>query len=161
MIQVTTWKPDTCGCIVQYEWDDLTSEDVRIHSLRAMDNICNEHMGLSDQEVFDALFHENTCRNIALGIISNKFSALTKQVVDNEGNISTAFQNGKKPIHSFNQVKSIDLSQVKALPNELVSKSTVKARAIVLDIPDLSDPEKIQCQALLDGQFGAGIITVQ
>jgi hypothetical protein len=32
MIQTTTWRPDTCGCIISYQWDDAVPQATRTHT---------------------------------------------------------------------------------------------------------------------------------
>jgi hypothetical protein len=34
MIQTTTWRPDTCKCVITYQWDDTISENARTHTYK-------------------------------------------------------------------------------------------------------------------------------
>ncbi len=31
-IRTTRWSPDTCGCVVEYSWDDTVAADQRAHT---------------------------------------------------------------------------------------------------------------------------------
>lgn len=158
-IQTTTWRPDTCGCEIDYQWDDTLSEDVRTHDLSAVKNACSEHPGLSDQEIYDAVLHENTTKNVVMGIISDNFPAITKQVVDDDGNITNVFMKKMAPLINYDPIKNIDLSNAKSSPVGK-SKQAVNARPIKLSIPALTPKDIQQAQSLIDAQFGPGIVTV-
>ena len=43
MKKITRWSPDSCGCVVEYEWDTDTSENDRMHTYRASINTCSFH----------------------------------------------------------------------------------------------------------------------
>src|SRR5919109_3126343 len=40
-IQTTKWHPDTCGCEIDYQWDDTTPEATRQHTIVAV-NYCGQ-----------------------------------------------------------------------------------------------------------------------
>lgn len=67
MIRVTRWSPDTCGCVLEYEWDDTKSENERIHSYVRTLKCCPEHeqLGLVAGRLYDQVLSENTRKNIA------------------------------------------------------------------------------------------------
>jgi hypothetical protein len=44
-IKRTRWTPDTCGCVLEYEWDDALPVDARVH--RAVDAVpCAIHASI-------------------------------------------------------------------------------------------------------------------
>lgn len=45
MLQVTHWSPDTCRCIIGYQWDDSISEDLRVHTPVEY-KLCKSHQSL-------------------------------------------------------------------------------------------------------------------
>ncbi len=58
-IQRTRWKPDTCGCIVEYTWDSDLPEDKRVHTVHSV-NTCKEHKLLTDPaEAFEVIKKKN------------------------------------------------------------------------------------------------------
>ncbi len=66
MKKVTRWSPDTCGCVVDYEWNDKQPGNIRDHTLKTIVQFCPAHQGLSDAEVFLAVFDENKRKNKTL-----------------------------------------------------------------------------------------------
>lgn len=32
MLKRTRWQPDTCGCVIEYEWDDAVPQEERTHN---------------------------------------------------------------------------------------------------------------------------------
>jgi len=34
MLQTTTWSPNTCGCVIIYQWDDSIPEASRTHTYK-------------------------------------------------------------------------------------------------------------------------------
>ena len=63
-IQTTRWRPDTCGCSVEYTWDDETSEDARVHTWSETIGVCPDHLGLTGVSIYNAIKDENTRKNI-------------------------------------------------------------------------------------------------
>ena len=74
-IQTTRWKPDTCGCSVDYTWDDTTSEDARVHTFSEVIGVCPDHLGLTGVSIYNAIKGENTRKNILEGdlLLDSKF----------------------------------------------------------------------------------------
>lgn len=67
-IQRTRWRPDTCECSIEYEWDDAVASDVRTHTTVAVVP-CPVHTGLSVASAGAAVVRENQGKNLALGIV--------------------------------------------------------------------------------------------
>lgn len=69
MIQNTTWKPDTCKCVVVVSWDDTLPSDQRVQTLASIVK-CKHHDTLSDDLAYDQVLNgENTLKNQVIGII--------------------------------------------------------------------------------------------
>lgn len=63
-IKVTRWTPDTCGCTLEYEWDDEDPNDTRVHTFSALKRKCGSHVGISDEaQVYDHVLKENQTKN--------------------------------------------------------------------------------------------------
>ena len=30
-VKTTRWSPDTCGCVLEYSWDDALPQEARVH----------------------------------------------------------------------------------------------------------------------------------
>jgi len=64
MIKTTRWSPDTCKCVMEYEWDDTVAEDQRQHAFTRVVSKCDYHSGMGeDQEHYDHVVHENNAKN--------------------------------------------------------------------------------------------------
>lgn len=82
--QITRWSPDTCSCVVEYEWDDSESEDVRTHTINKIVEQCLFHKELDVPKMHTTLFDENTRKNKLIGSLLTQFPALA--TVDDKGN---------------------------------------------------------------------------
>ena len=65
MVRTTQWSPDTCGCIIEYSWDDSVQDHT--HELHRVIKKCEHHASLSDSEVWDTVNSENKGKNVAHG----------------------------------------------------------------------------------------------
>ena len=67
-IKVTTWTPDTCDCVIQYQWDEDLDEDTRTHSLNFIRKSCQAHSNLLPNEAvtYTAVLDENNKKSRAL-----------------------------------------------------------------------------------------------
>lgn len=87
MINKTLWRPDTCGCEIEYEWDTEVLAEQRVHTL-AKHKACQTHrnLGLQDntQEAYEAVKEENTRKNLVFKTIVETIPEFT--VTDAEGN---------------------------------------------------------------------------
>lgn len=67
MITKNLWRPDTCGCEVEYEWDTEVAPDDREYTV-VRSELCTIHkdLGLSadTNEHYVAIKEENTRKNI-------------------------------------------------------------------------------------------------
>ena len=69
MKQVTRWRPDTCGCVLEYEWEDTEDLDTRTVTHKKTVVTCSAHARLKDQGLYDAVHSENTRKNITFGLL--------------------------------------------------------------------------------------------
>jgi hypothetical protein len=60
----TTWRPDTCGCVIDIEWDD--GDAPRVHKAKRV-SPCPDHQG-DAEAVFAAVLDENRRKNSVLPI---------------------------------------------------------------------------------------------
>lgn len=71
-MKVTRWSPDTCGCVVEYEWDDTVPAKNRVRKFKACVRKCPRHAHLDDEAVYNAITEENSRKNIALQMASRR-----------------------------------------------------------------------------------------
>lgn len=67
MIRTTRWSPDTCGCVLEYSWDDSQPQDSRDHSFARAVRICEAHASSDPAAAFEQVKSENVVKNIAQG----------------------------------------------------------------------------------------------
>lgn len=67
-IQVRTWRPDTCECVINQQYDDAANPIVlSIHSVISR---CSQHTNLTnDVDLYNVVNDENPRKNYALGHI--------------------------------------------------------------------------------------------
>lgn len=71
MIRKTQWSPDTCGCILEYSWDDTQDENIRVHKFSKVIVLCDYHKTLAPNNAYDQVLSENTRKNMVWGIIED------------------------------------------------------------------------------------------
>lgn len=72
-IKTTTWSPDTCDCIINYDWDSDLSEDQRIHNVSAIIKECSAHLGLTTQAHYNAVLQENYLKNFSVATVTELY----------------------------------------------------------------------------------------
>lgn len=83
-LQVTRWSPDTCGCILEYEWNDTQPADTRVHSFKNAIHLCEYHLPfaimkekpLLGQGAYDEVISENTRKNVVFADVQILFPSL-------------------------------------------------------------------------------------
>lgn len=68
MLKTTRWSPDTCDCVLEYEWDDALSENERVHNFKGATHLCEHHKALVAAEAYGQVLSENTRKNQAFGL---------------------------------------------------------------------------------------------
>jgi hypothetical protein len=64
MIKYTLWSPDTCGCQIEYSWDDSIDVKDRVHTCVSIRKKCEKHTHLNDKhEHFKQVLKENQDKN--------------------------------------------------------------------------------------------------
>jgi len=78
MKQTTRWSPDTCGCVIDYEWDDAVPDSERTHIISKVITKCPAHASVGLPNIhFTQVLDENTTKNKAFEIVLSKAPALT------------------------------------------------------------------------------------
>jgi hypothetical protein len=66
-IQRTRWRPDTCGCVLVYEWDTALSESQRTHRGAVVEQACAVHASQPNPaDHHTAVRLENGSKNVAV-----------------------------------------------------------------------------------------------
>lgn len=79
MKHITRWSPDTCGCVIEYEWDD--TEEPRVHRVKNIIRQCPLHKTLEiPEDVFDAIVNDNRTKNIVVTRVAELISAKAEDI---------------------------------------------------------------------------------
>lgn len=127
MIKVTRWIPDTCDCVIEYQWDDSISQDQRVHTVSNVVNSCKSHKSINQQgDLFQCVLDENQTKNNTIATIMDNLPELTDTVggskVLKQGVVSYFFDEFRK-INVV--VKEITQSQRDKI-DVLINKQKVK-----------------------------------
>lgn len=77
--KTTRWRPDTCGCIVEYKWDTEVAPEARTHTYSRTIATCPEHAALAGNALYTEVVSENRRKNLVLGIAQGIDSAITDE----------------------------------------------------------------------------------
>lgn len=76
------WRPDTCGCVLEYEFDADAPEDTRVHTPTACLNACAAHPDASDIAAHHAsVLAENVKKNTAINEVKSQLSEADAKAV--------------------------------------------------------------------------------
>jgi hypothetical protein len=147
MKHINTWSPDTCGCVLHYEWDDEATPEARIHT--AVDDFtdvsgnkrvtqrCPEHAEIaSHHEVHEHVVKENQTKNFFLKHILEDHTRFSDIKEESGGSIHS-LKKGIKFDYSFTgkgkeRTLVAKLHGVTLTPEEL---NTFKKHALTLSKP--------------------------
>lgn len=136
-----SWAPDTCGCKVEFQWNDATPETT---TPKRLINGCPEHSNLSDLQTFyDTIMSENTRKNQTVNrfIDPVKYPSLA-ETISKDGNNIKQLKIGIEIKWSFT--------------------GSDDARILNIDLTNapLSKSEKTEVQAWADSQFSSGKVVI-
>lgn len=143
MKNITTWRPDTCGCVLQFEWDPEIPADERIHTPIEHIFTCEVHLeipaekktGDSPKEhLFNAVMAENQKKNqVMADLLESK--DLAGDVLKEDGSTIKAFKAGRTPDWQFDKNRTLKVV-LKGLPKTKVEiiKASVLTKHAGIDI---------------------------
>lgn len=82
MKRITQWRPDTCSCIIDYEWDDLEPQETRQHIISAVHQKCEAHADLDPGEVFSVVTDENQMKNRTFAAICEVMGKRSEEMLE-------------------------------------------------------------------------------
>ena len=81
-IKITRWSPDTCPCVIDYEWNDAVPQEARVHVANAIIEACAAHAAVTVPAAHLALvLEENQRKNIFNGDLAGRID-LSGRIVD-------------------------------------------------------------------------------
>jgi len=61
------WRPDTCDCVLEYEWDEDLPLEERTFSVKSIQKKCKHHDKTDkDKDHFEVILEENRRKNLAV-----------------------------------------------------------------------------------------------
>jgi hypothetical protein len=111
MKRITTWSPDTCECVLEYEWDDAVPENERTHAIVNVVKKCEFHQHHSDKDAhFDDVLNENRHKNQVLAEILKNLPEDEKNISVKNGRNVTTFKVNPKWKFDENRVLQVELT---------------------------------------------------
>lgn len=136
-IHTNRWWPDTCGCCIEYEWDDQDDPNTRVHTGKRVHKACAAHPAKPAHEHFATLQDENKRKNKLLQLAMEAFpTILGEQVTTDSGTVT--MPNGKE----FNWRYDAN-------------------RVLIVTIPKLNKTRKEQVQSVANTVFGTGKVIIE
>jgi hypothetical protein len=83
MKHVTRWSPDTCGCVIDLEWDDAVPAEQRSHTTQNIISRCPSHQEThfaDKHDHYDTILKENQLKNKTHGHFMEEFPHLTEEI---------------------------------------------------------------------------------
>jgi len=139
-INITRWSPDTCQCVIEYDWDSTLTEDQRVHTLKTISK-CPIHAALSNTTAYTTVLDENPRKNM-----SHQF------VLDNGPTLLYDIVNGTR------QLKpniSLQFTFSGIAPNRVLTIAFNDSNGNVLNTQ-----QKNAIQTLLNNRFGVGKVVI-
>lgn len=133
MLRQTRWSPDTCNCVLDYQWDDSVPESARTYTLKNIEKRCPEHNAVNNDQLYDAVLSENQGKNAAFGEIERLLAPPNQDADARE-----ALQ--RKISRSFDW--RFD-----------------DQRKLVVNYPEITDGQLMQLQQALDARLGSGKVS--
>ena len=134
--KITRYSPDTCTCVIEYTWDDTTTESNRVHTVSNVIQKCPAHNTLSNSQVFNAVIEvENPRKN----------KTIEKILESGPNSLYDVAQDGTR---TFKQGITVSWSWSGTAPNRIL---TLTITGITL-----TQNQKNTIQTTLDNFFGSG-----
>lgn len=136
MIQITRWRPDTCDCIIEYEWDDTLPEADRVHNLKTIQR-CPAHQAHQKPDAYQAVQDENRRKNKVHSLILENMPDIVEEVTNSDGSKAKRLKAGVEFGWSFDD-----------------------KRKLVVDLKGATVAHKNQLKGLINSGFGTNKIDV-
>lgn len=149
--KTTRWSPDTCGCIVEYDWDDAVSQEQRSHLFRGTVNACLVHAALAGEAHYNTVAVENRTKNRATHRTGQAVRLINPALIEQ---MYLVFPPGGILTPSETE------DYKDSLASRLVEFAYGANRVLELRVTaiTLTNTQKRLLQATLDTQFGDGVV---
>lgn len=139
-INITRWSPDTCDCVIDYQWDDSLPNDSIVLTPVNTVNKCSAHAALATTPTahYALLTEENPRKNNALQTILDNGSTSLSDIVGS----NKVMKKGINFIFTYSGTA----------PNRVL---TVSFTGVTL-----TNQQKNSAQTFLNNKFGAGKVVL-
>lgn len=123
-MKITKWRPDTCDCEIDYEWDETVPQEVRAH-VAVGSKPCAAHAHLDGHgSHFDVVLGENQTKNKLHGDIVDAVG---------EGDTEKKLGQGKDVEFFYDEARTLHVRLIGFAPGEKkqVEAAAVKHRAVI------------------------------
>ena len=130
-IHTTRWSPDTCGCVVEYEWDDALPEEERVHTAGNIVNRCPAHSAnhFSDNtDHYSTVLEENQRKNITIAEAMDLHPEELVTMDENGNKILKRHINVKHIFHGTGKNRTLQIA-FKGANLDKAKKSQIHSRA--------------------------------
>jgi hypothetical protein len=140
MANITRWSPDTCECIIEFEWDNIKTNTFK-QTIRA----CSSHSGHSGKDThLETLLEENRRKNQALHALAtelgvelnpseDKVKTLTSQKLFDSDDDKAAYEHSLLEVQKIKAGKFINNFQYNFDINRVlhVSHTLIKDKSLL------------------------------
>mgnify|MGYP001616653995 CR=1 FL=1 len=126
MMHKNTWRPDTCGCEIEYEWEDTLTVEQRVHTPTKATG-CEHHLTGDHSAKYTQVLKENQTKNKVLGAILDGVSTAVDILLDENDKPIKKLKKGKKYLWSFDAQRNLVVSCDGFTPQEKASAQTACA----------------------------------
>lgn len=132
MIKTTRWRPNTCGCVLEYTWDTEDPSHVRTHSQSRIVVQCQQHAGDEPMTLMARIQEEQ-----------DRIARMSERIQANHPVVWNAIQNTFAETHlSFG------------------GRSADNRRTLVVSLPALTNAQRNALQTWCDDRWGVGRVAV-
>jgi hypothetical protein len=116
-MNITSWRPDTCGCEIQYSWDP-NLEDNRVHTPHEIVKKCSVHTDKNGvEELYNQVLGENVTKNKALDELiklDNKFGKASDngELIPDDSKVKWSFNEARELVLELKENTSISKKDI-------------------------------------------------
>lgn len=105
-LNITKWRPDTCGCEIDYQWDADEPAETRVHTpVRTV--TCAFHTG-TKEKVYEDVKNENKNKNLVVNTVM-KDADIAEDIPDGKGGTIRKVKAGKDVKWSFDANRKLEI----------------------------------------------------
>lgn len=110
MIRKTLWKPDTCGCEMEFNWDDAVDTSFRTHTLSRVIAKCSFHSKLTAAKAWAAVNRENVLKNTVYRKILETVPTARDTLVQDDGAEVWSLKDSKEYRWAFDATRTLKVT---------------------------------------------------